>query len=243
MAEVQIKKMGITHEMILNWLMLNPEKTQNECAEYFDVTPAWLSVIINSDCFQARWAHRRQMMDQGAVRMAEAKMRSVIDKGLERLEKMVETVPDPEFVLNTTDKMLGRLGYGPKSAPGIVVNTQNNYAVSREVLAQARDSILNSQVAPALEMLVSENSAEAATEAEPGEMLTQRSGVDSRAEPVQISHEGADAVASSGEGGEAGPAPLPEPLGPAFRPRRRAEPEQKLIVPLPPLPRPVGVKL
>lgn len=230
MAEVQIKKMGITHEMILNWLMLNPEKTQNECAEYFDVTPAWLSVIINSDCFQARWAHRRQMMDQGAVRMAEAKMRSVIDKGLERLEKMVETVPDPEFVLNTTDKMLGRLGYGPKSAPGIVVNTQNNYAVSREVLAQARDSILNSQVAPALEMLVSENSAEAATEAEPGEMLTQRSGVDSRPDPQAASQ-------------EAVPASLPEPLGPAFRPRRRAEPAQKLIVPLPPLPRPVGVKL
>lgn len=229
MAEVQIKKMGITHEMILNWLMLNPEKTQNECAEYFDVTPAWLSVIINSDCFQARWAHRRQMLDQGAVRMAEAKMRSVIDKGLERLEKMVETVPDPEFVLNTTDKMLGRLGYGPKSAPGIVVNTQNNYAVSREVLAQARDSILNSQVAPALEMLVSENPAEAATEAEPGEMLTERSGVDVRAD--------------SRPEPEPTAAPLPEPLGPAFRPRRRAEPAQKLIVPLPPLTRPVGVKL
>lgn len=145
MAEVQIKKMRISHEMILNWLMLNPEKTQGVCAKEFGVTEAWLSTVINSDCFQARWTARRMMMDKRSVELAEAKMRGVVDRGLERLEEMVETSPDPRFVLDTTDKILGRLGYGPKTGAGLSVNVQaNTFMVSKEVLAAARGEIVES---------------------------------------------------------------------------------------------------
>lgn len=142
MAENQIDKMRISHEMILNWLMLNPEKTQGECAREFGVTEPWLSVIVNSDVFKARWIERRHMMDSRAVSLAEAKMRGVVDKGLERLDKLVEVSADPEFVLNTTDKLLGRLGYGPKTGAGLQVNVQqNNFSVPREVLEAARGMI------------------------------------------------------------------------------------------------------
>lgn len=147
MAENQIRKMGITHELILNWLVSNPDKTQNECAEHFGVTPAWLSVVVNSDCFQARWLHLRQMLDQEVTAVAEAKMREVVDKGLDRLSTMIEASPDPEFVLNTTDKILSRLGYG--KTPAVQINAQqtNSYYVSRDVLAQARQQVLTSQQA------------------------------------------------------------------------------------------------
>lgn len=140
----QIQNMRISHEMILNWLILNPEKTQNECAELFGVTAAWLSTVINSDCFQARWAERKMHLADGTERLATAKMRAVVDKGLERLERMVEVVPDPKFVLDTTDKLLARLGYGPKTGAGIGqqnVQINNTFQVSRDVLAAARGEI------------------------------------------------------------------------------------------------------
>lgn len=142
MAEVQLKKMGITHEAVMDWLLLNPEKTQGQCAEYFGITEQWLSVVVNSDCFQARLRERRMLMDHRVTDITEGRLKGVIQKGLERLEQMVETVPDPRFVLDTTDKMLARLGYGPKSGPAVVNNTQNNtYVISKDVLARARNEI------------------------------------------------------------------------------------------------------
>lgn len=152
MAEVQIQKMNINHELILNWLILNPEKTQGECAEYFGVTQAWLSVIVNSDCFQARWAEKKMFMDKGIVSLTQAQLSAVASKGLERLEKMVESSVDPEFVLNTTNKALERLGYGPKNTPSSVSVTQqiNNYTVDKDLLARARGQILDANVAQAI---------------------------------------------------------------------------------------------
>lgn len=145
MAEIQ--KMSITHEAILDWLVLNPERSRGECAEAFGVTEPWLSTITNSDCFQVRWRQRRMMLDANVTKLAEAKMRGVVDKGLERLDMLVETNPDPRFVLETTDKLLARLGYGPKTAGAIAQqNVQNNYYVSKEVLAAARGQIVEAGV-------------------------------------------------------------------------------------------------
>lgn len=142
MAEVQIDKMRIRHEQILNWLILNPDKTQNECAAFFNVTPAWLSVVVNSDCFQQRFAEIRNSMDERTTTVAIGKMRDVVDKGLERLGGLVEVSNDPGFVLETTDKLLNRLGFGAKGVAQLNVNVQNNaLMVSREVLQQARGEI------------------------------------------------------------------------------------------------------
>ena len=111
MAEVQIQKMRITHEQILNWLLLNPERSQGECAKFFNVTESWLSVIINSDVFQQRLLEKRQMMDRRVTDVLEAKARNVINKGLDRLEEIIPVATDPRLILDTTDKLLGRLGY------------------------------------------------------------------------------------------------------------------------------------
>jgi len=142
MAENQIDKMRIKHEQILHWLLVNPDRTQNECAEVFGVTPAWLSVVVNSDVFQARWRQLRQMLDANATQVIEAKALGVVAKGLDRLDSLVEYSADPNFVLSTTDKLLGRLGYGGK---GVVVqnNTQNNFGVTQAELAEARAVLEN----------------------------------------------------------------------------------------------------
>ena len=136
-----IQNVRIHHEMILTWLILNPERTQGECAAEFGVTEAWLSTIVNSDCFQARWAERRASMCAGADSVVLGSVREVALKGLRRLADKVETECDTEVLLNTTDKLLGRLGYGPKTA-GPTVSTQNNvFLVNQELLAEARARI------------------------------------------------------------------------------------------------------
>lgn len=139
----QIAKMRISHELILDWLLLNPDKTQNECAAYFDVTPAWLSTVVNSDCFKARLATRRLALDHKVGDLTIGKIQGVVDKGLERLDEMIPLVQDPAFILNTTDKLLHRLGYGPRPGVGVQFNTQvnNTFTVNRTVLAEARAGI------------------------------------------------------------------------------------------------------
>ena len=144
MAEVQIAQMRISHELILNWLVLNPEKTQGECATYFGITEAWLSVVINSDVFQARWAQRKHFIADQTDKLMIAKARGVVDKGLDRLETLVENSQDPAFILQTTDKMMGRLGFGHKPVGPTVTVTQNNLTVDAGTLAAARQSILQS---------------------------------------------------------------------------------------------------
>lgn len=152
MAEVQIKKMSISHEMILNWLILNPDKTQNECAEHFGVTAAWVSVLVNSDCFKARWAEKKMFMDKQIPQLVEGQMADVVSRGLTRLAEIIEASPDPEFVLNTTDKVLGRMGFGGKGASVQQINQNiTNYSVSREVLDAARGRIINAPVQQQIE--------------------------------------------------------------------------------------------
>lgn len=141
MAEIQ--SVRIHHEMILTWLITNPDKTQGECAREFNVTEVWLSTVINSDVFQARWAERRTAMANGVDGQIMASAKTVALKALARLEKVVEVSPDPELILSTTDKLLGRLGYGPKTTGAAVSVTQNNtfLSVDAATLAEARKRI------------------------------------------------------------------------------------------------------
>lgn len=139
----EIKSVRIHHEMILTWLILNPARTQGECAAEFGVTEAWLSTVINSDCFQARWAERRAAMAGGVDGVLIGAAREVALKSLRRLSEKVDCVEDPELLLNTTDKLLGRLGFGPKTAgaAGPNIGTQNVFVVDQDLLAQARARI------------------------------------------------------------------------------------------------------
>src|SRR3990172_11833716 len=156
------------------------------------------------------------MMDTGVVALAEAKMRGVIDKGLDRLERLVEVSSDPGFVLETTDKLLGRMGYGPKTGPAIQINTQNNYAISRDVLEQARGMITGgrAQGEEVLEVLA------AAPAAFPPEVKW-------TIPPIANPSDLAIGTIATGEKLE-----VQYPQNP-FRPKRAEK--RKLIVPIPPL--------
>lgn len=54
-AKPTIDKLNFSHVAIARWLLENPNKNLGECATHFGYTRSWLSIIVNSDAFQAHY--------------------------------------------------------------------------------------------------------------------------------------------------------------------------------------------
>jgi len=140
MAEVQIQSVRIRHSAIMDFMLANPTIPQGRIAEHFKVTEPWLSVVINSDAFQAE-LHRRQekLFDQVVVPLRQ-QVEGVARKALEHLETTLDQKHvEPEFALKVADKTLQRLMPTGTTGASAVANTQvNYYQVNPDVLKEAR---------------------------------------------------------------------------------------------------------
>lgn len=142
MSEVQIKSVKPRHEAIAQWIIAHPQEAMGACAEHFNVTRAWLSVIVNSSIFRARLAELNELVIDEVVVPLREKLHGVAHLAVERLGEQVEKSVDGKFLLNVADKTLHRLDFGhsPIQSPGAVSNTQNNfYTVPPELLAEVRE--------------------------------------------------------------------------------------------------------
>jgi len=141
-----LSKLSITHDMIMDWMLQNPGQTLAMCAQEFGYTVAWISMIVNSDLFQERLAQRRQEIDTLVHADIPTRMRGVAAQALEKIARHVSTTEDPDYLLQTADKMLHRLGYAPSKGPvsnAKTVNVQQNvFVASKDSLASAR-SLMN----------------------------------------------------------------------------------------------------
>lgn len=141
-----ISRLSHTHEQILNWLLVNPERSQRECADHFGYTQAWLSRLIHSDLFQAKLRERQEAVFLHVAQDIPAKLRGLADIAIERVTELVSNTEDPGVLVDVFDKTLNRLGYAPASArnplPANVI--QNNVVlVSPDDLASARGVVLS----------------------------------------------------------------------------------------------------
>lgn len=141
----QLMRLSVSHEAIINWLLLNPGKNQMKyCAEHFGYTRAWLSSIVHSDAFQAKLRDRQEQLFGDMMPSLAEQATGVAQVALEQLGEKLEKEEMPaKFLLDTTDRLLGRLGYSPSSpAPGTVINNNtqvNNFPVSPDMLKNARE--------------------------------------------------------------------------------------------------------
>lgn len=152
----EIKSLSHTHEAVLNWLVLNPEKSLREGADTFGYTQAWFSSLIHSDIFQHALKEKQMAIAASVALTLPQKIARVADMAVEKLTEQVEKTEDPEFILNATDKLLHRLGYAPISArnpvggpgqPGQVAQ-QNNFFLQASDLEAARELMQLSATAP-----------------------------------------------------------------------------------------------
>jgi hypothetical protein len=147
-GRIEIKSVSHLHEAIMNWMLLNPGLPMKYCAKEFGVSQAWLSTLKNSHLFAAKLQEKQEALDsevrQRVVGLNE-KLHGIAEMSVERLSEMVEQTKDPKLLLDVTDRVLHRLGYGQKpSAPGqgAHIGEQNNfYVTSSQELAQARAKI------------------------------------------------------------------------------------------------------
>lgn len=114
MAEIQ--RISHTHEQVMNWLILNPQRSLRECADEFGYTQAWLSTLIHSDIFQAKLRERQEEVFSRVASSIPQKLAAVTHVALEKLADKVAESEDPEFILDAADRALHRMGYAPQSA-------------------------------------------------------------------------------------------------------------------------------
>lgn len=146
------------HEALLNWLVLNPDKSLRECADHFGYTQSWVSSIIHSDIFQVALKEKQLAIAAKVADSIPAKLRRAADVALEKLTTKVEESEDPEFLLDATDKILHRMGYAPASARnpagspaahgGAPLAQQNNFFIGAGDLAAARELMRGAGAAP-----------------------------------------------------------------------------------------------
>lgn len=141
MAEIQ--RISHTHDQIMNWLIANPERSLRECADAFGYTQSWLSCLIHSDVFQAKFRERQDSVFSRIASNTEEKLTGLANMVAEKLSEKVEASQDPKFLLDSFDKIMHRAGYAPNSkAVPQAPTVQNNFFVSRSELEQARASIV-----------------------------------------------------------------------------------------------------
>lgn len=121
-----IDRVRYTHDAMIDQLIANPWVHQNDLAAYFGYTPAWVSIVINSDMFQAKLAQRRSEIVDPTLRLSlEERFKAVATRSLEvlqeKLSKDASAVPD-NLVLRAVELSAKALGVGgnapPPSLPG-----------------------------------------------------------------------------------------------------------------------------
>lgn len=150
MAEAQIQKVSPNHEMMINWLIENPDRTHNDAAAFFGVSPTWFSIVTNSDAFQTKLKQRQDELFDKLGNGVITRLKAVSEVSLEKLGDMVHKSVDPTFVLESTEMLLKAQGMGGQksgapSTGGNSFSQQNNYifpVVDKDNLAEARARIM-----------------------------------------------------------------------------------------------------
>src|SRR5262245_2048023 len=114
------------HDFIIDDMIANPDDTLAMRAKRLNYSPAYLSVITNSDLFKALYAKRRveykERLDEKIAHKTSLVADKTLDVVLETLEKKRNSIPFPALA-DFADRTLQRLGYGSK--PGNAVNVTN----------------------------------------------------------------------------------------------------------------------
>lgn len=155
------RKMRWWYEAMADFMMANPNATQNEIAANFNRAVGTVSTIINSDAFKAYLRQRRSVHVEALDQSVRTKMLTVADRGfdliLDRFDKKRDSIP-LETIQKLTETALKASGYGQLNAPGVSVTvnapTTVPVSVSLADLQAAQQALRNAQshsLAPPIE--------------------------------------------------------------------------------------------
>lgn len=137
----RLARLSHRHDLIITWLIENPDRRLGDCAAFFGVSQPWLSTIIHSSAFQERLRQRQETLFSQACASLREKLEGVAHTAIDRLGDAVENSDDPEFILDAADRALHRLGYAPRPSAGAASQTINQTQINvidQETLREAR---------------------------------------------------------------------------------------------------------
>ncbi len=122
----EIEKVRYTHDAIIDEILVDPAISQGELSRRFGFSQAWMSIIINSDAFQARLAERKgTLVDPKIQARVEERLEALANRALDRLLDRVESsVPLKPLELVA----IAKLGVGDRAnRPAAQAQTNNLY--------------------------------------------------------------------------------------------------------------------
>lgn len=151
------------HEMLMDFMLLNPRATQIEIAEHFDCHPQTISNVVNSDLFKMKFDQRKQSfqarVDGTAIERLQGKLAGVAERALDVLDEKIQAERlslGIDAVKESAEMVLKSLGYGLQKPAAHATNVQVNLTVSKADLTEARDRAL----AQGVERLIAPGSGE-----------------------------------------------------------------------------------
>jgi hypothetical protein len=130
------------HGSLINWLLLNADKTQRDAAKHFGVTETYISTLMKADFFKLAFSKAQDRL-LGKVQDATIeKLRGLTDATLDCLSERIARERDSMPILEvreTCEMALRASGYGSHADSRSGATTMNNVIVlTREDLAHAR---------------------------------------------------------------------------------------------------------
>ena len=116
-----LQRVRYSHEAMADMLIADPTITQNSIAAYFGRTPTWISIVINSDAFQAFYSARKaELIDPELVATVRERLQALTVRSLQVLqEKMMrpaDQIPD-NLALKAAELGAKGLGLGGNAPP------------------------------------------------------------------------------------------------------------------------------
>jgi hypothetical protein len=128
----RIDRVSYTHDAMIDLVLGNPMISQNEIAAHFGYGPSWVSIIFNSDAFQARLAERKTEIIDPLVRgQVEEAIKGLVSRSVEILrEKLDCPNASTDLAMEVFKASTRAAGYGARTgsttvnvnAPGSLVN-------------------------------------------------------------------------------------------------------------------------
>jgi hypothetical protein len=82
------------HEAVIDMWLVDPTLKQGEIAAALGKTQAWLSILVNSDAFRAKYAARKaELVDPYISEGAETRLRAVVSEAANELLERITLAP------------------------------------------------------------------------------------------------------------------------------------------------------
>lgn len=121
-----LQRVRYSHEAMADMLVADPTISQNSIAAYFGRSATWISIVMNSDAFQAFYSARKaELIDPELIATIRERLNALTVTSLrilqEKMMRPANEVPD-NLVLKAAELGMKGLGLGGHAPPPVAPN-------------------------------------------------------------------------------------------------------------------------